>query len=426
MQVQVNPTFYQSFGGINFIEEDIKKIKFDSLVTETLGSRSILAQYSYGDLLKAIFYSKVIGGDVLDDLNILKEQLQDHPWLSIASPDTIEYAFQELVQPVIKETTTTGKEHFINEHKGFNSLLTKLCGQAGLLKQSKKYTMDYDGHIIENNKLDNAFTYKNSEGYYPVVCSINKLPVYLQNRNGNTPESYNQKNCITTALEQCLAGKITVNKFRADACCYEKETIQYLEENNITYYIRAEQNENLRIALEDETEWEPALLNNCKVEVCSIEEPLFGQKMPRRIVAYRRKLRNEQATIFDNNGYRYSAIVTSDNEATAFDVIEFYNQRGCEGEHHFKELDYDFSWNKLPFNNFQLNTIYLYATAIAYILFQYVKQKYAGVLSFVNKSMRVKNFILHFVTLTAKWIRTGRQWVLKIFTSKDYMPAFET
>jgi hypothetical protein len=80
----------------------------------------------------------------------------------------------------------------------------------------------------------------------------------------------------------------------------------------------------------------------------------------------------------------------------------------------------------LPFNNFQLNTIYLYATAIAYILFQYVKQKYAGVLSFVNKSMRLKNFILHFVTLTAKWIHTGRQWVLKIFTTKNYVPLFET
>ena len=119
--------------------------------------------------------------------------------------------------------------------------------------------------------------------------------------------------------------------------------------------------------------------------------------------AYRRKLSNEQATIYDNNGYSYSAIVTSDTQATAFDVIEFYNQIGCQGEHHFKELDYDFSWNKLPF---------------AYILFQYVKQKYAGVLSFVNKSMQLKNFILHFVTLTARWIRTGRQWTLKIFTTK--------
>ena len=38
MQVHVNPTFYQSFGGINFIEEDIRKINFDTLVTETLGS----------------------------------------------------------------------------------------------------------------------------------------------------------------------------------------------------------------------------------------------------------------------------------------------------------------------------------------------------------------------------------------------------
>jgi len=73
-----------------------------------------------------------------------------------------------------------------------------------------------------------------------------------------------------------------------------------------------------------------------------------------------------------------------------------------------------------------LNTIYLYATAIAYILFQYVKQKYAGVVSFVNNAMQLKNFILHFVTLTARWIKTARQWVLKIFTTKNYDPAFET
>ena len=103
MQVQIKPIFFQSFGGINFIEEDIRKINFDTLVTETLGSRSLLAQYSYGDLLKNIFYSKLIGGDVLDDLNVLKEQLQDHPRLKIASPDTIEYAFQELVQPIKKK-----------------------------------------------------------------------------------------------------------------------------------------------------------------------------------------------------------------------------------------------------------------------------------------------------------------------------------
>ena len=185
-------------------------------------------------------------------------------------------------------------------------------------------------------------------------------------------------------------------------------------------------NEGLCIALEDENQWQPAILNNCKVEICSIEEKIFGEDTYRRIVAYRRKLSNEQATIFDKDGYRYHAIVTSDKEAEPLDVITFYNHRGCQGEHHFKELDYDFSWNKLPFNTFQLNTIDLYATAIAYILFQYIKQKYAGTLSFVHPSMRLKNFILHFVTLIAKWIHTSRRWVLKIFTAKDYSPLWVT
>lgn len=426
MQVQVKKSFYQSFGGLNFIENGIKKIEFSSIVSNTIGNRSPFALYSYSDLLSSIFYSKIIGGDTLDELRVLKQQMQDHPTLKIPSPDTTEYAFQELVQTTKKVKTTTGKEHLINEHKGFNTLFTKLCSHTGLLKPSGQYTMDYDGHIVQNTKADNAFTYKKSEGYYPVLCSINKLPIYLQNRNGNTPESYDQKNIIAAALEQCDAQKIAVNKFRADACCYEKNSIAFLETKAITYYIRAEQNENLRIALEDENNWEAVILNHCKVDICSINEALFGENKPRRIVAYRKKLKNEQATIFDSNGYRYSAVVTSDENATALEVIEFYNQRGCEGEHHFKELDNDFSWNKLPFQTFELNTIYLYATAIAYLLFQYIKQLYASKLSFVRSNMRVKNFILHFVTLTAKWIHSGRQWVLKIFTEKDYTPICVT
>jgi len=44
------------------------------------------------------------------------------------------------------------------------------------------------------------------------------------------------------------------------------------------------------------------------------------------------------------------------------EVITFYNQRGCEGEHHFKELDYDFGWSKLPFDNIEMNTTLIPST----------------------------------------------------------------
>jgi hypothetical protein len=125
MQVQVKSSFYPSFAGITFTEDDIKKINFDPMVTEIPGIRSLLAKFSYGDSLKSISYSKLIRGDNLDDLNLVKEHLQDHPLVTTASLDTVEYAFHEFIQPIKKEAAATGKERFINEHKGFNSLMTK-------------------------------------------------------------------------------------------------------------------------------------------------------------------------------------------------------------------------------------------------------------------------------------------------------------
>ena len=159
------------------------------------------------------------------------------------------------------------------------------------------------------------------------------------------------------------------------------------------------------------------------MEVCSIEEKLVGSDSYRRIVAYRYKVKGQLSLEDGRDGYRYYAIVTNDS-AAALSCIEFYNQRGCEGEHHFKELDHDFGWNKLPFDNMAMNTIYRYATAIAYLLFNVFKSRYAKKISFVKVEMRLKNFILHFVTLTAKWIKTGRRHMLKIFTVKDYRPLF--
>ena len=163
----------------------------------------------------------------------------------------------------------------------------------------------------------------------------------------------------------------------------------------------------------------PVCSSNKKVEVCSIEERIFGEKKYRHIVAYRYK-KKWQLSIDDTNGYRYDAIVTSDTEASPLECINIYNQRGCDGEHHFEELDHDFNWNKLPFDNIEMNTIYMYGMLVAYLLFNAVKIAFAKGIHFIDKTMRIKNFILHFVTLPAKWIKTGRRWILNMYTTKDY------
>ena len=73
MQVQTNSTFHQSFGGLNFINADIDRLKIPALIAKHLGNRSVFCQYSYAQILKSLCYTFSIGGDVLDDLNILKK-----------------------------------------------------------------------------------------------------------------------------------------------------------------------------------------------------------------------------------------------------------------------------------------------------------------------------------------------------------------
>jgi len=200
MQVQSKPTFFQSFGGINFMESDFKKIGFTDLITSCLGVRSLTEVYSYSDIIRTIFYIHAIGGDVLDDVKILQEQLKDHPDMAVCSADTIEYVIQELKQSSRLVVTDKKVTHTINEHAGFNRLITAMCKRSGLLNTTDTYTMDHDGRSVENTKPDNARTYKQTEGYYPVICSVNKLPVYMQNRKGNTPEGYNQLAIIQKAF----------------------------------------------------------------------------------------------------------------------------------------------------------------------------------------------------------------------------------
>lgn len=408
------------------MDSDFKKFGIESLITESLGLRSPTAFYSYSDVLKNLFYMHAIGGDVLDDLNTLKEQMKDHPELTVCSPDTVEYVSQELKKDSEVIITDKGVSHTVNRHEGFNKLLPALSMLGGLVNKKRSYTLDYDGHIVKNTKLDNAVTYKKTEGYYPVVCSIDKLPVYMENRKGNTPESYRQLEIITKTIEECNRQHIQVGRFRADACCYEMETIVYLESlsSQPQYYIRAEMNKSLRIALEDETDWESALINNKNVEICAIQHQVFGQNKFRRIIGYRTKAVG-QLTIDHRDGYDYHAIITNDR-GNPLEIIKFYNHRGCEGEHHFKDLDYDFGWRKLPFDTIEMNTVYMYATTVAYLIFNIFKHLYAAKLSFINPKMRLKNFTLHFVTLVSKWIRKGRQWVLNIYTKKDYGPLWVT
>jgi hypothetical protein len=81
-------------------------------------------------------FNNLTQGEFLADLETLKNRLPKALSHFVPSPDTVEYASQELkvdnlVIPITKDTN-----HEINENPKFNELLPSLCVALGLIPQN--------------------------------------------------------------------------------------------------------------------------------------------------------------------------------------------------------------------------------------------------------------------------------------------------
>ena len=69
------------------MDADYNRMDVEKLNTSHPGYRSHNVVYGYSDFIKTIFYIHAIGGDALDDVNVLKEQMRDHPGLRLCSAE---------------------------------------------------------------------------------------------------------------------------------------------------------------------------------------------------------------------------------------------------------------------------------------------------------------------------------------------------
>ena len=99
------------------------------------------------------------------------------------------------------------------------------------------------------------------------------------------------------------------------------------------------------------------------------------------------------------------------------DIITFYNEHGAS-EKNFDIQNNDFGWSHLPFSFMAENMVFMMVTAMLknFYLVRHISDKVKP----LKKTSRLKAFILHFVSVPAKWVRTGRQNVLNLYTNKTY------
>ena len=158
------------------------------------------------------------------------------------------------------------------------------------------------------------------------------------------------------------------------------------------------------------------------MEVAEIKDyQPFGGDETYRLVVSRIKRKDRQTGLFTGDAYTYRAIITNDDQWDNKQIVSFYNQRGS-AERTFDAMNNDFGWSKLPCSFLNENTSFMILTALYANLYQLIVTAFSKKLSWLKENFRLKKFIFRFITMAAKWIKTGRQYVLKLYTQKDYSP----
>lgn len=413
------------YGGLNFIYQAMNRKGLDKFLNDKIGYRSILAHYCYSDVIYSLFGNALTQGSFIADLQVLKEKYSRQVFNKIPSPDTVEYVCQELKTPDIFKKTDSGITHQLNYNSAMNEALVSLAVKTHQLStEEKEYTLDYDNVIIEHDKQDAQYTYKHSKGYQPGIAFIGRIPVHLENRNGNTPARFEQKETLQRCFDNLHKQNIKVKSFRADAASYQQEVIKLAEKNAEHFYIRMMDFEDIRAYCGHINHWQSVEINYEKKEVASIRyEPFQGEKemgKEYRIVVTRKKRSDGQMDLLSGSAYTYQGIITNDEEKCEKEVIEFYNQRG-DAENSNRYMLNDFNLHHLPFPDLSTNTVFMYLMALCATLFEWLKAVLVkNKVQAITLTMRVKSLCFHYITVATTFIKHAGQKILKVFSPHEY------
>lgn len=420
MKLQKISTTVSPFAGISFVNNEFERSGMGQLIDTELGSRVKLFGYQYSDIVKNLYNVFFSGGDCAEDIQAhLGSHLKTIPGNKVPSADTVLRGMKELSVDNRRFTSLQGKCYDLNINTRLNRLNIKSLLLTHQLERGASYDFDYDNQIIATEKYDTKHTYKHTRGYFPGVATIGDKIVYIENRDGNANVKFEQENTLGRAYGLLSENGIRVNRSRMDAGSYSKAVIDVVASNSELFYIRANKSENLFRQIVEIKHWEAVEINYKNYEVASMPFTHFFEDRNYRLVIMREKSGSNQLDAFTGDNFVYRSILTNDWRGTEKQVIEYYNQRGGS-EKHFDVMNNDFGWGHLPFSFMNENTVYLILMAMAKNFYNYIIGKVARVFTDITPTTRLKRFIFRFISVAGKWVRSSRQWKLKLYTDRPY------
>lgn len=270
--------------------------------------------------------------------------------------------------------------------------------------------LDADSTMVTTcgNQEASAYIHHYQEnGYHPLIINEYHSKLLLSSllRTGSAYSS----NGIIEELEQLFTqlnntGNI---RFRGDSAFYRRDLFKYLENNQVTYYIRVKNfKKNIRESLMD------MVKNQVDWNDFDYTEPYYGEytiqinKTKKRRIVYK-AFHLEKGGMLQLVPMVY-CIITNDFEKSPKEAMDFYEARG-NSENFTKELKDDFNGGNPSHKEFVKNEMDFLISSLAYNLYHVFQQT---ILEEKDQTIRMNTYRLKYQKIAVKVIQHARQVTL--------------
>ena len=316
-----------SFSGLPLIAEAFRGLGLDSSCRRHLTLKKRDRGFTEAQMVESFALMLAAGGECLDDFNRLREETALPLLLGYqpTAPDAARRFLYDFHDDAILDgrPATAGTAWVPPESRpllGLASVNHDLVDRAAAALPTalqRTATLDHDATIIESHNHAALPHYKGGRGYQPslVVWAETDLVIADEFRDGNVPAGAWNRRLIEQAFD-ALPKTVRTRLFRSDSACYDHEVLRYLRQAQIGFAISADLTESLVRHIKDlpETAWKSLAGDPDRewAEVIFVPgEALFepASVQPDRYLAILWKPR--QLSLWENDGYRYFAIVTN-------------------------------------------------------------------------------------------------------------------
>jgi hypothetical protein len=363
------------------------------------------------DFVMGLASNFLVGGDSLTDLGVLRE----------------ETVTRELCFGVEVPAATTAGERLRTFALGH------LCQLEGINRRAARsvlertggsgpMTVDLDSSIFEVHgylKEGARYGYTGARGLHPLLAFVQEERLLLgaRLRAGNRTSADGVENFVPQVLKAVPEGRTV--RLRMDAGFYAQGVERLCVARGLGFSISAKQTSRLRTVMgalpanawqaypwEDGAEWAEL---RYRPNGWSREYRLLVKRTP--------WFEKEQRVI----GEHFHTAVITNLAGAGSSVIRYHLARGGM-ENYIEEFKHGVGAAHLPSQNFHANWAWLLIAALAYNLAQAFKLL---LLNSAQHADQLKKLRLHWFNVAARWIRTGRRWILALARGPDTVAAFE-